>query len=92
MEECVEDPISQPITQAPPDGFSVQIFNQFNARKIKDEYNIFAGIWKSQMFIYVAAIILAFQVSLFHTAYQCFLLFSRGWPCDSLCSEGEKRD
>ena len=40
----------------------MQIFNQFNARKIKDEYNIFAGIWKSQMFIYVAAIILAFQV------------------------------
>ena len=44
------------------DRSGVQIFNQFNARKIKDEYNIFAGIWQSQMFIYVAAIILAFQV------------------------------
>jgi hypothetical protein len=40
----------------------VQIFNQFNARKIKDEYNIFGGILKSTMFLYVAVIILAFQV------------------------------
>ena len=40
-----------------------QIFNQFNARKIKDEYNILGGIWQSRMFLYVAVIILAFQVA-----------------------------
>lgn len=42
---------------------AVQIFNQFNARKIKDEYNILGGIWQSKMFIYVFVIILAFQVT-----------------------------
>jgi len=41
----------------------MQIFNQFNARKIKDEYNIFAGILQSTMFLYVAVTILVFQVS-----------------------------
>lgn len=46
---------------------AVQIFNQFNARKIHDEYNVFAGLLKSQMFIYVAVIITGFQVRYLHS-------------------------
>jgi Cation transporting ATPase, C-terminus len=31
----------------------MQIFNQFNARKINDELNVFGGIWKSKAFLYI---------------------------------------
>ena len=41
----------------------LQIFNQFNARKIRDEYNVFSGLWSSKMFIYVLVLILGFQAS-----------------------------
>lgn len=31
----------------------MQLFNQFNARKINDELNVFSGLWKSKAFIYI---------------------------------------
>ncbi len=58
----------------------MQIFNQFNARKIKDEYNIFGGILQSRMFIYVAVIILAFQVH-----FRAYLETSHTFPGTCLC-------
>ena len=58
--------------------WSLQIFNQFNARKIRDEYNVFSGLWRSRMFIYVMVLILGFQARPFPTK----LLSSSGFtPC-----------
>jgi hypothetical protein len=31
----------------------MQVFNQINARKIDDELNVFAGLWKSKAFMYI---------------------------------------
>jgi len=39
-----------------------QVFNEFNARKIQDELNVFAGIWQSRTFLYISVITVAFQV------------------------------
>ena len=33
--------------------WSVQLFNQINARKIHDEMNVFSGIIHSHLFIYI---------------------------------------
>ena len=33
--------------------WSVQLFNQINARKINDEMNVFSGIIHSHLFIYI---------------------------------------
>lgn len=41
----------------------LQVFNIINARKIKDEINIFTGILKSSLFIVILMIIVIFQVS-----------------------------
>lgn len=38
------------------------MFNEFNARKIQDELNVFAGIWQSRTFLYILVITVAFQV------------------------------
>ena len=48
----------------------LQVFNQFNARKIRDEYNVFSGLWKSRMFIYVMVLILGFQASASSARFQ----------------------
>jgi len=65
----------------------VQIFNQFNARKIKDEYNIFVGIMKSTMFLYVAVIILAFQVRCSsHAHAHAHPSFAAGGVLSNVCS------
>jgi len=42
---------------------SRQVFNEFNARKIQDELNVFAGIWQSRTFLYISVITVAFQVA-----------------------------
>ena len=41
-----------------------QVFNEFNARKIQDELNVFAGIWQSRPFLSISVITVAFQVLL----------------------------
>jgi hypothetical protein len=41
----------------------LQVFNQFNARKIKDkEYNVFAGLMKNCWFIAIAMITIVVQI------------------------------
>ena len=40
----------------------MQIFNQINARKIKDEYNPFSGIGRGAAFFYILLIELILQV------------------------------
>ena len=42
----------------------LQVFNMINARKIKDEINVFEGIFKNKMFLAVFAIILVCQILL----------------------------
>jgi Ca2+-transporting ATPase len=70
----------------------LQIFNQFNARKIKDEYNIFGGILQSRMFIYVAVIILAFQMIIMFTVVRNFFKVDtipwEGWLYSVLVGAG----
>lgn len=45
-----------------------QIFNMLNARKIKDEINIFSGIFSSYMYLSVFAIIVLLQVR-----FHCYI-------------------
>ena len=55
----------------------LQIFNQINSRKIKDEYNPFAGLWNSATFLYILVIEVVLQVQHFghsHLACDVFLL------------------
>lgn len=40
----------------------VQIFNMLNSRKIKHEFNIFAGLWRSRAFLYIFTIIVGLQI------------------------------
>ena len=40
----------------------LQIFNQINSRKIKDEYNPFAGLLSSATFLYILVIEVVLQV------------------------------
>ncbi|KAL3146758.1 hypothetical protein ABBQ38_014742 [Trebouxia sp. C0009 RCD-2024] len=40
----------------------LQIFNMLNSRKIKHEFNIFAGLWRSRAFLYIFTIIVALQI------------------------------
>lgn len=59
----------------------VQMFNMFNARKIRDEYNIFEGICKAHMFLSIWTLIVVFQVysicmltSCTHTCLESFFV------------------
>lgn len=40
-----------------------QLFNQINSRKINDELNVFKGIFRAPMFLYIYAIEIILQVS-----------------------------
>ena len=40
----------------------LQIFNQINSRKIKDEYNPFAGLLNSATFLYILVVEVVLQV------------------------------
>lgn len=40
----------------------LQIFNMLNSRKIKHEFNIFAGLWRSRAFLYIFTIIVGLQI------------------------------
>ena len=40
------------------------MFNMFNARKMRDEYNVFEGIFKAPIFLTIWILIVAFQVRL----------------------------
>ena len=42
----------------------VQMFNQINARKVEDEYNVFQGLHKSRIFIYIWVFVVAVQARL----------------------------
>lgn len=50
----------------------LQIFNMLNARKIKHEYNIFNGLWKSRAFLYIFIIIIGLQLIIMLTAVGNF--------------------
>ena len=39
----------------------MQMFNQINARKVEDEYNVFQGLHKSRIFIYIWVFVVAVQ-------------------------------
>lgn len=41
----------------------VQLFNELNARKIQDEPNMFNGLLKSHVFMYVFVIVVGLQVT-----------------------------
>lgn len=45
----------------------MQVFNEINSRKILDEYNIFAGIHKSPIFLGVLALTAVLQVIIVQT-------------------------
>lgn len=51
---------------------ALQIFNMLNARKIKHEFNIFAGLWKSRAFLYVFTIIVSLQIIIMLTPVASF--------------------
>jgi hypothetical protein len=50
---------ARPPTQ---DFLCAQLFNQINAREINDELNVFRGLLKSQLFIYITLVEAALQV------------------------------
>ena len=49
-----------------------QIFNFINARKIKDECNIFEGISRSKLFLIILSIIIVLQFILVTFCYRAF--------------------
>lgn len=55
----------------------VQIFNMLNSRKIKHEYNIFAGLWRSRAFLYIFTIIIALQIIIMLTPVGKFFSVTR---------------
>ena len=38
------------------------MFNQINARKVEDEYNVFEGLLQSRIFVYIWIFVVAVQV------------------------------
>jgi Ca2+ transporting ATPase len=55
----------------------MQLFNEFNARKIKDELNIFQGLKSSPMFIIIWFITIGFQILMVEVgswAFSCHFL------------------
>ncbi len=46
------------------------MFNQINARKVEDEYNVFQGLHKSRIFIYIWVFVVAVQASEDHSLTQ----------------------
>lgn len=52
--------------------FRMQIFNQINSRKIKDEYNPFAGLLSSATFLYILLIEVLLQVGIDLHAHDAF--------------------
>ncbi len=51
----------------------VQLFNQINARKINDELNVFKGIFRAPMFLYIWFIEVILQVSWVRYPQLCSL-------------------
>ena len=51
----------------------LQIFNQINARKIRDEYNVFDGLWASKGFLYILAIEIILQVRFIKPTCCCYI-------------------
>ena len=41
---------------------NLQVFNEINSRKLKDELNIFAGLWHSRTFVYIIIVTIGLQV------------------------------
>ena len=55
----------------------MQLFNEFNARKIQDELNIFEGLRKSPMFILIWFVTIGFQILMVEVgswAFSCHFL------------------
>eukprot|EP00891_Asterochloris_glomerata_P007553 jgi/Astpho2/7553/e_gw1.00115.5.1_t len=50
----------------------MQIFNQINARKVREEYNVFSGLWHSKAFLYILTIEIALQVVIMVTPLSTF--------------------
>ncbi|KAK9865493.1 hypothetical protein WJX84_011923 [Apatococcus fuscideae] len=50
----------------------LQLFNELNARKIQDELNMFAGLVKSHVFLYVFVIVVGLQILIVETPINNF--------------------
>ncbi|EFC36876.1 predicted protein [Naegleria gruberi] len=55
-----------------------QVFNQFNARKINFEYDIFRGVFKSFWFIGITIMIFILQIAIINFAYYDPILIGLG--------------
>ncbi|EFC49956.1 predicted protein [Naegleria gruberi] len=55
-----------------------QVFNEYNARKINFEYNIFSGLHKSIMFVVISVIIIVLQILMVNFAYYDPSLLATG--------------
>eukprot|EP00343_Euplotes_focardii_P007905 CAMPEP_0205819478 /NCGR_PEP_ID=MMETSP0206-20130828/1867_1 /ASSEMBLY_ACC=CAM_ASM_000279 /TAXON_ID=36767 /ORGANISM="Euplotes focardii, Strain TN1" /LENGTH=1118 /DNA_ID=CAMNT_0053113125 /DNA_START=29 /DNA_END=3385 /DNA_ORIENTATION=+ len=65
----------------------MQIFNMLNARKIHDEFNIFAGVFQNTMFVVIWIIILILQVLITQFTQDVFVVSRDGlyWGQWLLC-------
>ncbi|KAK9867201.1 hypothetical protein WJX84_002696, partial [Apatococcus fuscideae] len=50
----------------------LQLFNELNSRKIQDELNVFSGLLKSHVFLYVFIIVVGFQILIVETPINNF--------------------
>lgn len=68
----------------------MQVFNEINSRKILDEYNIFAGIHKSPIFLGVLAITAVLQVIIVQTPVSSIFHVHplNGAPTHAVCRCG----
>lgn len=44
------------------------MFSEINSRKLKDEFNVFSGLWRSKTFVYIIIITIGLQVIISSTA------------------------
>lgn len=58
----------------------LQLFNQINARKIKDELNVFKGLWRSRTFLYIWVLVFGLQLIIMLTPIRSFFrITSQTW-------------
>ncbi|GAB4816684.1 hypothetical protein N2152v2_003730 [Parachlorella kessleri] len=57
----------------------LQMFNMFNARKMRDEYNVFEGIFKAPIFLTIWVLIVAFQIILMFFLGGIFKVERQSW-------------
>lgn len=56
----------------------MQIFNEFNNRRLDNKFNVFEGLHKNQFFIFINCLMVGLQVAIIYVGGQAFSIVSGG--------------